>query len=98
MKFFFSVAIGIALVLGALPSASIAADTYVDGYYRSNGSYVQPHYRSSPNNTSSDNWSTKGNYNPYTGQAGTKSNTDYYGQPSYGYGQQQNKTNSYRGY
>lgn len=35
--------------------------------------YVQSHYRTSPNNTVSDNWSTVGNVNPYTGQAGTKS-------------------------
>jgi len=37
-----------------------------------NTQYVQPHYRSSPNNTKSDNWSTYGNVNPYTGKVGTK--------------------------
>ena len=47
------------------------ADTYVRGYYKSNGTYVQPHYRSSPNSTTSDNWSTYGNTNPYTGERGT---------------------------
>lgn len=44
---------------------------YVNGYYRSNGTYVQPHYRTSPNNTVYDNWSTYPNVNPYTGQTGT---------------------------
>ncbi len=36
------------------------------------GVYRQAHHRTSPNNTKGDNWSTKGNVNPYTGQAGTK--------------------------
>jgi len=48
------------------------ADVYVQGYYKSNGTYVAPHYRSDPNSTTLDNWSTKGNVNPYTGQYGTK--------------------------
>ena len=43
---------------------------YVSGYYRSNGTYVQPHYRTAPNSTNRDNFSTRGNTNPYTGQAG----------------------------
>lgn len=45
---------------------------HVNGYYRSNGTYVQPHYRTAPNSTTSDNYSTYPNYNPYTGQYGTK--------------------------
>jgi len=57
-------------------TAGIAlADVYVQGYTKANGTYVQPHYRSSPNSTTYDNWSTKGNVNPYTGQYGTKSPT-----------------------
>lgn len=43
----------------------------VRGYYRSNGIYVQPYCRTSPNWTVSDNYSYKGNYNPYTGKTGT---------------------------
>jgi hypothetical protein len=50
------------------------ADSYVKGYFKSDGTYVQGHYRSSPNNTKADNFSTKGNYNPYTGKRGTKKN------------------------
>jgi hypothetical protein len=64
------------------------AQTYVDGYYRSNGTYVAPHYRSSPNSTTQDNWSTKGNTNPITGQPGYRS-PDYnsgYGGSSSSYG------------
>ena len=54
-------------------SATLAlADTYVRGYYKSNGTYVKPHYRSSPDSTRSNNWSTSGNTNPYTGKKGTR--------------------------
>ncbi len=59
--------------LGIMLMASAAiADVYVRGYYKSDGTYVQPHYRSSPNSTTLDNWSTKGNINPYTGKLGTR--------------------------
>jgi opacity protein-like surface antigen len=66
------------LVLASLiiPVAE-ARDVYVDGYYRSDGRYVEPHYRSSPNSTQSDNWGTKGNTNPYTGAPGTKNDNTY---------------------
>ncbi|MDO8430174.1 MAG: hypothetical protein Q7S73_02305 [bacterium] len=43
----------------------------VKGYYKpSSGRYVMPSYRTSPNKTKIDNYSTKGNYNPYTGKKG----------------------------
>lgn len=46
----------------------------VRGYYKRNtGSYVMPYYRTSPNRTKWDNWSTKGNINPFTGKKGYKS-------------------------
>jgi hypothetical protein len=54
-------------LLGAL-----SADVKVKGYTRKDGTYVAPHTRSSPNKTKNDNYSTRGNINPYTGQAGTK--------------------------
>lgn len=40
--------------------------TYVSGYHRSNGTYVQPHYRSNPNGLRYDNYSytpSQGRYN-----------------------------------
>jgi hypothetical protein len=49
-----------------------AHDTYVHGYTRSNGTYVQPHERTAPDHTNLNNYSTQGNVNPYTGTAGTK--------------------------
>jgi hypothetical protein len=49
-----------------------SAQTYVQGHYRSNGTYVAPHYRSNPDGNFYNNWSTKGNINPYTGQRGAR--------------------------
>ena len=63
-----------------------SSDVYVSGYYKSDGTYVKPHYRSAPNSTTLDNFSTKGNTNPYTGKKGTKSpgysGSSYYTAPS----------------
>ncbi|MCW3108274.1 MAG: hypothetical protein JWQ09_2780 [Segetibacter sp.] len=60
----------------------------VSGYYRSNGTYVQPYFRTAPNSTNRDNFSTKGNVNPYTGKPGwvepdNKYNTFYYNTYTY---------------
>lgn len=57
-------------------SLSSFADVSVRGYQRSDGTYVQPHQRSDPNSTTNDNWSTKGNTNPYTGQEGTHNSSN----------------------
>lgn len=43
----------------------------VKGYTKKNGTYVAPHYKSTPNKSKFDNYSTKGNINPYTGKKGT---------------------------
>lgn len=56
------------LILGSIFTASAAVK--VKGYTKSNGRYVSPTLRSSPNKTKLDNYSTKGNYNPYTGKVG----------------------------
>lgn len=43
----------------------------VKSYYKpSSGTYVSPSYRTSPNKYKFDNYSTKGNYNPYSGKKG----------------------------
>jgi hypothetical protein len=65
-----------ALLLAAivlLPSVA-TADSYVSGYVRRDGTYVQPHMRSEPNNIKFDNYSSQGNFNPYTGQQGYRQN------------------------
>ena len=49
-----------------------ARTTRVSGYYKpSISKYIMPHYKTTPNKTKLDNYSTKGNYNPYTGKRGT---------------------------
>lgn len=68
----------VALILSLL-SISAFADSFVSGHYRSDGTYVQPHYRSSPNSTVRDNFSYYGNRNPYTGSTGKNK---YYDSPS----------------
>lgn len=60
-------------VLTAFTIPVKAQDTYVEGYYRQDGTYVQPHYRSAPNSNPYDNYSAQGNINPYTGSIGDNS-------------------------
>lgn len=52
--------------------SQVYADTHVKGYTRSNGTYVQSHYRSGKDGYHNNNWSVKGNVNPHTGKPGTK--------------------------
>lgn len=65
-----------------LPSSTV---TYQSGYYKSNGTYVEPHYKTTPNGTNLDNFSTRSNLNPYTGSTGTKARD--YSSGAYNYGQ-----------
>lgn len=61
--------------------------TYVSGYSKSNGTYVQGYYRTTPNSTRNDNYSTIGNVNPYTGKSGTQPrDEDYSATSSYSTG------------
>lgn len=73
------------IVIGAIIAfvgfgSAVAGDHYVRGYTRKDGTYVAPHYQTNPNSTTSDNYSTRGNVNPYTGKPGTKPDT----RPAYG--------------
>ena len=78
------------IAIAILFSCNVAnADDYVHGYTRSNGTYVEPYYKTSPNSTTFDNYSTQGNVNPYTGEAGTKNPHGSSGSSTYGlYGSQ----------
>lgn len=60
------------LLLSLLISSTSFAEVYVKGHYRKNGTYVESHYRSDPNKSKTDNWSTYGNTNPRTGKKGKK--------------------------
>lgn len=55
------------------PPAGYGEDVWVNGYYRSDGTYVPGHYRTAPDGDASNNYSTHGNENPYTGEPGTRS-------------------------
>lgn len=69
--------------------------TYVKGYTKSNGTVVKGHYRTVPNNTINDNYTTRPNVNPYTGKPGTIAPnystptytlpSSYYSSPTYTY-------------
>ena len=66
----------ILMLTAAIAASSFAVANagghYVSGYTRSNGTYVAPHYQSNPDAYQSNNYSTRGNVNPYTGQMGTR--------------------------
>jgi hypothetical protein len=43
------------------------------GYTTQSGTYVAPSHATNPNNTQMDNYTTRGNVNPYRGAVGTRS-------------------------
>lgn len=49
---------------------AFANDTYVNPYFRKDGTYVPGHHRSTPDGNKMNNYSTQGNVNPYTGKPG----------------------------
>jgi len=63
------------LLVGALftVSSSVveARAIRVKSYTTSRGTYVNSYYRTSPNTYRFDNYSSRGNYNPYSGRTGT---------------------------
>lgn len=71
----------LAVLLFAVSVSAFSADQ-VRGYTRRDGTYVQPHMRSSPNEQRYDNYSSQGNTNPYTGQRGYERN-EFSSPPAY---------------
>lgn len=61
----------IIVIVALLGAGAAMAQTYVQPHVTKNGTYVEGYVRTAPNNTNLDNYSTKGNTNPYTGHAGT---------------------------
>ena len=51
-------------------TAPVTGAVWVNGYYRQDGTYVQGHYRTTPDSDPSNNWSNAPNVNPYTGKPG----------------------------
>lgn len=62
---------GVVLSQESIEFMKVAGD--VKGYFRKDGTYVEPHHRSEPNSTKLDNYTTEGNYNPYTLEDGNRS-------------------------
>ena len=79
-----SVSYSVPNVTYSIPSSVNYNTTSVSGYSRSNGTYVHPHVRTMPNNTNWDNFSTKGNSNPFTGSTGYRARD--YSSSAYNYG------------
>ena len=50
----------------------LARNVYVKPHVRKNSTYVPGHYRTKPDSSRLNNWSTKGNANPYTGKKGSQ--------------------------
>ena len=62
----------ISLFLALNAGNALAQHVRVRGYVRhSTGTYVMPHYRTAPDHSRLDNWSTRGNYNPFMGKRGS---------------------------
>lgn len=65
------------VALSGISTSGIAQDVQVQGYTRSNGAYVAPHYRSAPDSSTYNNYGSRRNSGTNNGTAGT-------GRPSYG--------------
>ena len=70
------------IMISALASAQ--SSTYVNGYTKSDGTYVQGYYKTTTDNTNTNNYSTQGNTNSYTGESGTRAKD--YSTQAYNYG------------
>lgn len=79
-----------ALLIALAAASTIAfADNYVRPYVKSDGTFVEGHFKSAPDRNPYNNYSTQGNSNPYTGQQGSRDPyqvQQQYQQPSYNSG------------
>ncbi len=60
-------------VFTAAPTLANPGSHTVRGHVTKRGTYVPPHRATNPDSSRLNNWSTRGNVNPYTGKPGTKS-------------------------
>ncbi len=70
------------LLFAILVASTLVAQTVnavpshrVNAYTTKRGTHVQAHRQTNPDHSRLNNWSTKGNVNPYTGKPGTKKPT-----------------------
>jgi hypothetical protein len=65
-------AVGLAILLSStFTTLAFARDVFVRPHFRQDGTYVQPHFRTAPDHSISNNYSSYPNVNPYTGQQGS---------------------------
>jgi hypothetical protein len=63
------------IVLLFAPIAAFAASSHsVRGYTKKDGTYIQPHRQTNPDQLRRNNYSSEGNYNPNTGKEGKQRN------------------------
>ena len=67
----------ILIILALFFSIQVFAQVHVRGYYRKDGTYVQPHQRSKPDGNPYNNYSYPGNTNPHTGKVATGNPNTY---------------------
>jgi hypothetical protein len=60
---------------GMTGTGSSSSSHAVRGYTTKRGTYVAPHRQTNPDHTQRNNYSTRGNVNPWTGKAGTRNAT-----------------------
>lgn len=69
---------------GSVTTVTNANSTWVNGYTKKDGTHVDGYYRTKRNGTNHDNYSTSGNYNPYSGSEGSRAKD--YSSDAYNYG------------
>lgn len=76
----------IILLIALMTSVATFAQShkYQNGYFRKNGTYVTGHYKTRPDRTNHNNFSTRGNRNLYTGVKGKRARD--YSPRAYNYG------------
>lgn len=60
----------IGIIAAMTATGALAQTVYVQPHVRKDGTFVPGHYRTAPNSTRTDNWSSKPNVNPYNGREG----------------------------
>jgi hypothetical protein len=67
------------VILAALAVQPAMADTSVGGYFRNNGTYIAPHYRSSPDSNRNNNYGRSSSRGGYQSQQRYLRDQDNYG-------------------
>ena len=65
--------IGLAALTAVACAGEAFAQQRTQGYTRRDGTYVAPSYRTAPDSNRFNNFSTRGNVNPYSGRQGSVS-------------------------